>query len=139
MPETTNFIILIIIRVINFFYPRETDQSTRISFVSQVPNRIQRTYRQRGNRIYYRRRHYIDLEDNTTRAHIIYLARRITANNRRIASQAEQAFVQAIVQARREFSEEAHFAVRFLPTQNERPARPIRSDAAENVVHTPVV
>ena len=141
MPETTNFFILFIIRIIDFFCPSESHSNRTIHQAHQVTgpteNRFRRNRRQHGNRSTLR--HHIDIDHNFDRARIIHRARRITANNRRIASQAEQALVEAIVQARRESSEEARLAVRFLRTRNERPARPIRGTTDVNVIHTPAV
>ena len=113
MIESTNFLIIIIIRVIRFFFPQEDIQRNRSFSATAIPTR---------HRTRARRPRYIiddiELRHNINRGRIIYRARQITARNRDIAIQAEQALIDAIVQARQEL--EDRYVIQALRTQDER-------------------
>lgn len=126
MIESTNFLIIIIIRVIRFFYPQEDIQRNRS--LSAIPIR---------HRARARRPRYIiddiELRHNINRGRIIYRARQITAHNRDIAIQAEQALIDAIVQARQEL--EDRYVIQAVRTQDGRlPGRLPRQVATSNTV-----
>ena len=119
MTESTNFIVVIIIRVIRFFFHSETvrDTNPRLSTIV-VRNPRQRTCH-RPHTI--ERIERVDFRHNIHRGRIIYQAHQITAQNRAIASQAEQALIDAILQARQEIKD--RHIVHSSRIRNERPAR----------------
>mmetsp|Transcript_15766 Transcript_15766/g.22508 ORF Transcript_15766/g.22508 Transcript_15766/m.22508 type:complete len:134 (+) Transcript_15766:90-491(+) len=124
-----SFFISLYSRLIRYFYPEIPQEQN---------NQATTTRRQRRNRSNHRRRNRlhgerINLNNNFRRAQIIIRARQITAHNREIARQAEQALIDAILQARGEF--ERRITVRnLLRTQNERPVRPLRETETVNHV-----
>jgi len=129
MTESNNFIINIIVRVIHWFFP-QTNNRRRPS-LQAIPIRNQHQRRVR------RPRHIIDdveLRHNINRGRTIYRARQITAQNRAIAIQAEQALIDAIVQARQEL--EDRYIVHAIRTRNERPPerlpRPVPVDPVQS-------
>jgi hypothetical protein len=120
MTESTNFIVFIIVRVIHCFFPIETHRDTNPSINTIGSGNRRRRNRHRRTNI-LNRIESVDFRHNITRGRIIYRARQITAQNRAIASQAEQAFIDAILQARQEIGD--RHTVQPLRTRNERLAR----------------
>mmetsp|Transcript_25130 Transcript_25130/g.35989 ORF Transcript_25130/g.35989 Transcript_25130/m.35989 type:complete len:98 (-) Transcript_25130:773-1066(-) len=94
----TNFAISIVLRFINYFFPQQANH--QINTNQRVLTNLQRNRINRRRRRINRRHHIrTDLNSNFIRAQIIIRARQITAQKRAIASQAEQALVDAILQA----------------------------------------
>ena len=138
MTESTNFIVFIIVRVIHCFFPIETHRDTNPSINTIGSGNRRRRNRHRRTNI-LNRIESVDFRHNITRGRIIYRARQITAQNRAIASQAEQAFIDAILQARTETQSPQATAVQSLRTRNERPPRPVPGLGPVYTVDTPPV
>ena len=109
MTESTNFIVVIIIRVIRFFP----------SFCAIAARNRCRRSRQRTHTI--DRIERADFRHNIHRGRIVDRVLQITAQNRAMANQTQQALINAILKARQQIGD--RHIVHSLRTRNERPAR----------------
>jgi len=128
MTESNNFIINIIVRVIHWFFPQTKNRRRPSLHAIPRRNNRQRHVRRPGHII-----DDVELRHNINHGRI----RQITAQNRAIAIQAEQALIDAIVQARQEL--EDRYIVHSIRTRNERPPERLPRPVPVHPVHRPEV
>ena len=120
---STDFIIRLIVNIIQHFQPSQRVNHNQ-NQTSSNNIQIQRN-QPRRRRTHRNRNHYSQFNlQNNYRGCIILRARQITQQNRLLSAQAEQALIEAILQARTEHHFFARHLVPRVHTVNERPQRP---------------
>mmetsp|Transcript_19095 Transcript_19095/g.27145 ORF Transcript_19095/g.27145 Transcript_19095/m.27145 type:complete len:145 (+) Transcript_19095:82-516(+) len=121
---STDLFVRLIIDIIRYFHPiQDNAPSNNINHQSNPTNR---SVRRRSRRHQFHSYRHFNLHNNHYRGCVILRARQITQQNRLLSAQAEQDFIEAILQAR---TEHQFFSRHFVPrvhTVNERPSRPSR-------------
>jgi len=139
---STDPIIRFIINIIHYFRPiqQAIQQEDNIPSNSHQTNTTtSRQVRRRSRRHQFHRYRQFNLHNNYYRGCVILRARQITQQNRLLSEQAEQDFIQAILQARTEHQFFSRHLVPRVHTANERPPRPSPENSEpefDNTEHT---